>query len=711
MKFLRPDLWWLFLLFLLSFATLIRLSYAAVTVPPRYKKILFGLRISVMAILLLVLLQPVLDSVNFKPVRPSMAVLTDSSLSMMVADPEAKGLFLKNSVDSVLDNVVRKWQNDYEISFFEFSDKIRPTRNLRDMKPADNQTDLKKSLLNFFSYFSENDYRALLIISDGQFPVDSGLSDAVKKYKDNRIAILPIINPDAPAVKDISVRFSKETVFELNTDQEGRILVDLKNMTTKPSQVRLELYDNSTLIKTKDIILTEGLKQEAFTYRTSIEGIHRLKIMAKTTADDSFKKNNEDHFFLRVNKGGFKVLLVYGEMSWEYKFLSLILKSDPTITLTGIPKIREDSFSILDKINIGLFDTVILGNTSIKDLKPSFLSELARRVKQSGLSLLVLGGERSFMSESGIEKNFASILPFETTGKLANITDPTPITLTREGESAAVTLLADNPSANKQAWERLPLLNHINSVEPKKNSSVLLVSAKNRNIPVLGYGTAGLGKVYYFTGYPTWKWSFMNLAVNDDHTKYQAFYRQLVREMTSSSLEKTRLATDKFLYEPGETARITAMLMDEQFKRPNFNSLEINLFKDGKKKTSLTLKNSAITKERFSGDIRLSEEGEYRLEAVVFNTKMETSFVVRGSVEEYFSIGPDLANMRRIAALSGTETLDPQKPFDMTKFADTKKRTKKFSLRLPLWNWFPVAAIIIILLTAEWILRKRKGLL
>ncbi len=709
LKFLRPDLWWLFLLFVLAFATVIRLSYASVEAPLKEKRFLLVLRIIVTAILLLVLLQPVLDSITQRSVKPGLAVLVDSSLSMSVADPKGKGSFLSITVNAVIDNIVKKWHNDYESGAYEFSDRIRPVRDIRNIKPEAGKTDLSQSLLNFFNYFTENEYKGVLIVSDGQFAVDSELADVVKKYRDNGIAIMPVMRANAETVKDVAVRFSADNQAELFTDQEVQILVDIKNTATT-AHVKLNLYDNDILIRTKEMSAAPGLQSAAFSYRPSKEGVHKLKVEIVGAGEDQFKENNVDHFFVKVDKGGYNVALIYGEMSWEFKFLREMLESDPTISLTAIPRIKDDSFEVLDKMNLGLFDLVILGNVGKKDLKDSFFGEIARRVKSAGLSLLILGGERSFMSESGLNPEFAAVLPFGT-GKMAPVTDPTAVTLTKEGESASVVLLADDPVMNRKAWEGLPLLNYISVVEPKKDSSVYLASAKNKNVSVLGYRMSGLGKVYYFAGYPTWKWAFMNLAVNDDSRKYYTFYKQLLRDMTSSRLEKMNLNTDKFLYRPGETARISAVLLDDNYRPPAFNSVEVNITKNGKSWRNITLRNSTIMRERFSMELPLEDDGEYKMTMTALGKKLESAFVVRRSAEEFFSIGPDPVSMTRLASLGGTAVVDPDKPLDITKFVETKKTMKKFSSRKPLWNWFPVVIIIVVLLTTEWIIRKRRGLL
>jgi hypothetical protein len=454
-----------------------------------------------------------------------------------------------------------------------------------------------------------------------------------------------------------------------------------------------------------------GLRKESFFYRISQEGVHRLKVRIQADKGDMFKKNNEDHLFVRVEKGGQKILFVYGELSWEYKFLARLLSSDPTIALTALPRVHEDDFALLDRISLGNYDAVILGNVGKADLKPMFFSSLARRIQASGLSLLVLGGERSFLSEQGVEPSFQSVLPVELNGRFANITEPTAIALTREGETSPVTLLADNPSANKLAWEKLPQLNFINVVPARSDATVLLVSAKDRNVPVLAYRQAGLGKVFVFTGYPTWKWAFMNLAVNDDQKKYQAFYRQLVREMTSSALEKTKLSTDKFLYQPGETVRVAALLLDSQSKPPSSGTAKVVIERKGERKGEVILKNSSLARERFIGEMRAEEVGEYTLRLEFAGEKLETVFVVSEAADEYFSLGPQREKMARVAVLAGTELIDPAQIPDITRYANTAKKTRKFSTRLPLWNWFPMVVILVVLLTTEWIIRKRRGLL
>lgn len=710
-KFLRPDLWWLFILLLFAFLALLRLSYIPLKLSTIEKRILLILRGTVVLILLLVLLQPVLDAVTFKSVKPGLAVLADSSLSMQMAESGGENAFLKRMTEQLRKNGFSKWEKDYEVRTYSFSDKVRPVKSLDDVKPQHGQTDLKRTLLNFFGTFAENDIRGILILSDGQFEMDAGLNEVVKKYKENGIGLLPVFPKEAKSVQDVAIRFAEGNPTELIADQENNFALELRNASDLSVKILVELYDNDLLVRSRNLQMGFGQRKENFSYRISQEGVHRLKVRIRADKGDMFDKNNEDHLFVRVEKGGQKVLLLYGALSWEYKFLVRLLSSDPTISLTALPRVHEDDFAMLEKIPLGNYDAVILGNIAKADMKPAFLASLARRVQSSGLSLLVMGGERSFLSEQGLDPAFQSVLPVELNGRFANITEPTAISLTREGEASAVTLLADNPAANKLAWEKLPQLNFINAVPARSDATVLLVSAKDRNFPVLAYRQSGMGKVFVFTGYPTWKWAFMNLAVNDDQKKYQAFYRQLVREMTSSALEKTKLSTDKFLYQPGESVRVSAVLLDSQSKPSASGTARVSIEYKGKRKGELLLKNSSLTRERFTGEMHVEDEGEYRLRLDFAGEKLETAFVVRESADEYFSLGPQRANMARIATLAGTELVDPAQIPDITRYADTGKKTRKFSTRLPLWNWFPVVVILIVLLTAEWIIRKRRGLL
>jgi hypothetical protein len=125
----------------------------------------------------------------------------------------------------------------------------------------------------------------------------------------------------------------------------------------------------------------------------------------------------------------------------------------------------------------------------------------------------------------------------------------------------------------------------------------------------------------------------------------------------------------------------------------------------------IRLKNTLLSPERFTAEFPASDYGEYTAVISAAGRSRSASFVVRKSRDELFSIGYDTDNISRIAALSGTKTLTPDNPASLDKLFDPAKVTRRLSLRRELWNSWIVIIAITSLMTLEWILRKRKGLL
>jgi hypothetical protein len=353
-------------------------------------------------------------------------------------------------------------------------------------------------------------------------------------------------------------------------------------------------------------------------------------------------------------------------------------------------------------------DLLIIGNTSLKDLPDAFLAETAKRVRISGLSLLVMGGDGSFLSEAVRNPAFAAILPFETDPKLPSLSGPVSVSLTPEGESSSVMLLTDDPAMNRKVWAGLPPLTFVNRVVPKKGTTVLATASKNDRVPLMGSGVSGIGKVFYITGYPTWRWAFLNLAVNDDNLKYRSFVKQLIRDLTSFKLDKVNLYTDRFAYPRNSVAKLYAVVLEGA---PASGGLQAQVFRNGTAWKTVSLRNPGLTKERFEAELELDDYGDYRAVITVNGIRKEAFFVVQKSRKEYFATGVDRAALERLAGLAGTRLIAPQALSSIGREFDPSRIRKDYTVRKDLWDSFLMLLAVVILLSTEWIIRKRKGLL
>jgi len=702
-EFLKAHLWWLALLLAVLFYLIVRYAYAGTSLADREKKLLSGLRLLAASLLILAFLQPVVSSFIRKMTKPEIAVLIDNSYSMNVTSgglPVFKGALNElKDLESVLGG-------KFDVRLFAFGESLSSVDDPSKLKAEGEDTDLNRSLKSFLFNLSGREYRGIVLLSDGRFDVNTETASLVRDMERNDIRFVPVLLSEAASARDIAVRFGEDNPVELYSDQKETLRAEVAMRNPGGAAVRLKLSDNGVLISTRDVPANQQFNVIPFDYTAAREGVHDLKIEVATGQPDGFSENDSDHLFVRVNKGKFDVGFIYGSPSWEFKFLRESLDDDPTVNLRAA--ILSIDPGAADRMRPGDLDLLILGNLKLKDLPDAFLSETAKRVRSAGLSLLILGGDESFLSEPVRNASFRDVLCFETDPKLPSLSGPVSVVLTAEGGSSPVMLLSDDPGMNKKIWAGLPPLTMVNWVVPRKGSSVLATASKNDRVPLIGFGISGIGKVFYIAGYPTWRWAFLNLAVNDDNLKYRSFIKQLVRDLTSFKLDKINLYTDRFAYPKDSVAKLYAVVLEGA---PASGGITAQILRNGSPWKTVTLRNPGLTRERFETDLNLDEYGDYRAVITVNATRKEAFFVVQKSRKEYFATGVDRQALERLAGLAGTKLVAPAGLASIAADFDASAIRKDYTSRKDLWDSIFMLLAVVGLLSAEWIIRKRKGLL
>lgn len=710
LNFLRIHLWWLFTPFTLLFFFLIRRTKSMMDLPVRQKNFLTVLRSVTCSLVLLALLQPVLKYSFVKKVRPSLAVILDGSSSMEISDP-LLGKTLEKETGSVAGRVLEQaLGKNFDLKYFSYSEDLSPLRSPSDLTASGTASDLAAGLRSFFHNFSREDFRGVLLFSDGQIDDSVQLRTILDVLKKSSLPLFSVRLPATVPYPDLAVRFSELNADEFFTDRKETLFLDLLNSLSFTVTSEIRLYDNTTLISKRTVSLPPGESAYSLTYSPPDTGTRKLKIILSPADQELYKKNNEDYLFVKVHKGKFRVLLISGTVSWEFKFLKRTLEQDQSLNLDVFLKKDAESLLQVPLENVNKSDLVILADLSQKDLPPSFFPHLSSRIRSAGLSLYITGGENSILSEQISDPSFKALLPFTTDPRINTILSPGRISMTRAGNADPVTLLAENPGLNNEAWQDMPPLDLVNRISARKNSRILAVLKDNQNVPVMGSGQAGLGQIFYFAGSPTWKWGFLNLPLTGENRTYLTFYRQLIRELTSSHLERLNLYTDKFVYQPGETVSVYAVLFDQNFRPLQKKTVDVELLQEQEKLKDFQLQNNRI-EERFFAELDPQAPGEYTVRMNLSGTRRETHFVVRKDARETFRVGLNPSQLEKISRISGGSVLSPDTLSDLKDRISTQGIRREFSMQRELLSSFPVIFLIILLLTVEWLYRKTRGLM
>lgn len=240
-----------------------------------------------------------------------------------------------------------------------------------------------------------------------------------------------------------------------------------------------------------------------------------------------------------------RVLYIQGALTWDYKFISMALRGDQTIKLTGLTRtskqsvFRQNVETAGEFLNgfpttleeLAPFRVVVLSNLRPADLLPAQQEILARFCGEMGGGLLLIGGGGTF-DASWQNSRLEQLLPvvFSPHQGVVGLDRPFRVQLTEEALQHTVFQIADNQSV-RETWAQLPTFTQFGRVDAAKPGAQVWIQHQSEDGPngrrILmasqRYG-AGLSAVLSIQNF--WRW---RLAKDSDPQQCDRFWRQLFR--------------------------------------------------------------------------------------------------------------------------------------------------------------------------------------
>ena len=627
-----PPLWVIVLILVPALAIFVGFIYRreGQSATSRAKLLLGLLRFGVVAILLLVLFQPVSESKVFAVNRSTVGVLIDESLSMDRAEEydqdlaedlaAAAGIAASEVSATARAELVRKTMKRDGVDLMaELGERVDPhlygfATSLRPIgaadetlsgadEPARGATAIGDALLGSLSELRHKTLSALVVVTDGQsnqgkdpFEIAAAAhADGVVVHtvavgnpaEPRNVAVLAVDAPDAAMVEEtVPVEISLSSRgFE---SEPGEITV-----TDKASGEHLARHDFSLSAR-------GGQQTETLYFKPNREGEYLLEVKFVPKPGEQFTDDNVRTLPLRVQPEVIKVLYVEGRPRWQYRYLKDVLLRAPNVkaqclltsaasdfiqesseglpALTRFPPTRKDLFQ---------YDVIILGDVAPDEIDANYqsrsstadlLGEIKEFVELGGGFIMVAGQLHS--PRDYRDTQIADILPVE-------VGDPDEERASAHDKGAfrphlpdwelphrIVTLETDLPK-NKKLFEDpevgLPGMWWYQPVRrAKQGAEVILVHPTNRNRfgeHVLMAATRVPAGRTLFVGFDeTWRW---RMPYADRYT--ERFWRAAIRDVAIAKLRSSDkrfdLRTDKERYNLGEPIELAVTVYDEDFRR------------------------------------------------------------------------------------------------------------------------------------------------
>jgi uncharacterized membrane protein len=517
--------------------------------------------------------------------------------------------------------------------------------------------------------------------------------------------------------------------------REASILVEvvLTQRGYAGTKVPVVVEDSGRIIGTREVPLPRDGEAAVVRIRVpaSESGARLLRIRVPVQADEMVKENNDREAVVVVSDRREKVLYLEGEpwlkfirqaveddknlqvvtllRSAKDKFLRLSV-DDSVELATGFPKTREELFA---------YRGIILGSVEASFFTVDQLRMLADFVGIRGGGLLVLGGRRALAEGGYAGTPLADALPVELGPPAGSDSGATEITVTptAAGVLHPATQLAPNDSATAILWRQMPPLTTVNEVgRPKPGATVLLegrVEGERRPQPTLTFQRYGRGKAIVFATQDSWLWQMHQLVSVEDQ-RHETFWRQLLRWQVSDVPSRVDVvATGEGAVNEGIPLRV--VVSDSAYARFNGAAVSATIMSPSGEVTQLPFEWATDRDGEYTAMMVPGVNGVHTVNvtaAVGRDTIRSTAGYVRVAdpTAEFFGAEMRPSVLRQFADETGGKfyrTSEASRlPEDIVYTTSGATEVQ----RLDLWDMPALFVLLLGLLGAEWLYRRRRGL-
>ena len=570
----------------------------------------------------------------------------------------------------------------------------------------------------------------IVLLSDGIDSATSQRSEAVLRDLGAREIPVYTVPLGLPDPDDVSINniVMQEVAF---SGDRVPVRVHLQSEGYEQRTARLSVLLNDRRVSSRVVRFEGGLQFEEVNFRVDIyeKGAAQIDLVIEPFDDEVSITNNRITRSIRVVNEKVNVLYIEGNARWEFRYLRAILKRDPRINATFIasnvgPEVARNSPEHIERFpskreEAFMYDLVILGDVDAAFFSDEELGLLEELIRDRGASLLMLCGPmHSPGSYQGTPVQTMLPVRFDPDEKWAEVSESVYPVLTPEGRSSLVMTLENEDDLNDRIWSRMAPMDQLPPLlSAKPGATVLAVlsdsTERDQSYPLVAWQRYGTGKCMSIASDRLWR---LRYKTGDKY--HWRVWSQCIQFMTLSRLmgehKRIRLETDRSSYFFGSQGRLYAHVLDDDFEpvvQSGFDVIVSGL--DGADAgQQIKLQPDRSQPGLYEGYFTPPGPGRYRMEANENDRKVSsiTEFQVSDIRQELTETDMRLENLQRIADLTGGATLGVRELPKLASLVNGDPLSTTVRSERPLWDHWLVILLLVGLLGAEWILRRRHDL-
>ncbi len=666
-----------------------RFRTADLEISATLKWIFTGLRFVVLFVLLVLLLEPLIKTLTTKVEKPVVLVLLDQSESMVMAKDSTQ---VKTGLKPALDELKDELGDDYQVDLAGFDEDLKPEINYNFKGKV---TDLGKTTASLASAYANANLGAIVVLSDGI--INRGESPV---YNLNQIKA-PIYTV---AVGDTTPKLDA-AIVNLNTNRtafkgnEFPVIVSIRGTKLKAQSGKVELMKGGRVVgsQTFSIGSDNFTKEFNFVLKADQPGVQQYVARVTNFSGETVTANNARSFFIDVLENKEKILLLYSHMHPDVGALA-----------KGIEGIENYELEVADASgfagNFAESSLVIFHQAGPMDAGQRRLLDNLQKMGKPIWLFLGPNSDWNYLNQTGLGI------------KLSGAQGQTQV---QARINETFQLFAGDVLSQKQLYDIPPVAVPFGDLTCAPSILTLYYQQVDRittTTPLLAFSqqSAGARRGFFF-GEGIWKWRMNLFAGEQNHAAFDGMISRAVQYLTAQGNKKQLLVNADKYYEEGSDIVLGAELYNEAAQFVSGQEILLSLNYNDSVKYSYAFNKGSVgydlaLKGLTSGSYSYSATTTYAGKKLVDSGK----FIVESSDLEAAYTTADHNLLYQLSLGSGGKMIYQNQ---LSKLADMIKEnpvvkpvsyssSAVFDAVKLKWIFF----LVVILLTAEWFMRKRNGL-
>jgi hypothetical protein len=572
-------------------------------------------------------------------------------------------------------------------------------------------TNIDKSLQSILN--TEQKGSNLVLISDGNFSL--GDNPLYSDYL-TRVKLYSIGVGDTLEIPDIMISEVKSNKI-VYQNQSTQIQVYIMSRGIENQRLSLSMNQGNRVLQVKDIQVTGDGKTVIAEFEVTPDkvGLNQYDFNLQMIPGEAIKRNNYYTISMEVLKGKIEVGLLSSKPGYETKFLTKLLSDQEDINFHKSVRIKSGKyFNKNPEKFIDSLDVIILHNYPHSTHSDPRAEQFVNRLNAQRIPALVILSESISRNQLESVKKFFPLKSIRHSGQYIE----TQIMTTVISSQIPVISIFDDDETEERFWGITPPIQYpysnISFLSPVKTllqTSNLMDGSSSQPVLVAYESKGRKGILLLGSGF--WRWDFLLSEDNLYQNSWKQMLKNLIRWLDTGTVDKNViLSTSKKNNQVGDNTLLTTQVYDGSFKFVNDGLIRTNVSGPS---VSFEIESNFVENGRYEGTFVPLVPGRYQIRSEAWRNNInlgvdEIELIVTTVNREFLTTRQNFRFLKRLSEKTGGEYFNEIEAGNLVNSLNLKPELRSESETFELWNRWPLLLIVIILLSLEWFIRKRKDL-